>query len=408
MRTRIVGLAVCASALAIALFGVPLAVAVLQYALQAERNQLRSVADAVAIVVAGDIDDEEPIGDVGQYGSIDVAVYDADGVLLGGRWPAGPEPQLVQALAGRVGSGTEDGHLVVAVPVTHDGDVIGAVQAAAPRSAVEQQVALTWAAMVALAALAVTATWLVGRLQARRLAHPLEDLAVGARRLGEGDFSVRVGRGGIPEIDAVASALDGTAARLDDLLARERAFSADASHQLRTPLAACGFAWKQRSNGRTGTSAPRSARASWTWTAWRRPSRSCSPSPAVSRAERAEPLDLVALLDEVSAEWGGRLALQGRDLDLRSTGGRPWHAPRPPPSARCSPCSSTTPRGTAAAPWSCGYARPPTPWRSTSPTKDAACTNRSASCSPDAPQPCTRTASAWHLRGASPRPRTVG
>ena len=62
MRTRIIGLAVCASALAIALFGVPLAVAVLQYALQAERNQLRSVADAVAIVVAGDIDDEEPIG----------------------------------------------------------------------------------------------------------------------------------------------------------------------------------------------------------------------------------------------------------------------------------------------------------------------------------------------------------
>ena len=52
MRLQIIGLAVCASALAIALFGVPLAVAVLQYALQAERNP-RSVADAVAIVVAG-------------------------------------------------------------------------------------------------------------------------------------------------------------------------------------------------------------------------------------------------------------------------------------------------------------------------------------------------------------------
>ena len=44
------------------------------------------------IVVAGDIDDEEPTGDVGPYGSIDVAVYDDDGVLLGGRAPAGPEP----------------------------------------------------------------------------------------------------------------------------------------------------------------------------------------------------------------------------------------------------------------------------------------------------------------------------
>ena len=323
MRTRIVGLAVCASALAIALFGVPLAVAVLQYALQAERNQLRSVADAVAIVVAGDIDDAEPIGDVGRYGSIDVAVYDADGVLLGGRSPAGPEPQLVQALAGRVGSGTEDGHLVVAVPVTHDGDVIGAVQAAAPRSAVERQVALAWAAMVALAALAVTATWLVGRRQARRLARPLEDLAIGARRLGEGDFSVRVGRGGVPEIDAVASALDGTAGRLDDLLARERAFSADASHQLRTPLAGVRLrleAALEQPDGNLRSAIGESL------VDVDRLEATIEELLTLARGERAEggeALDLVALLDEMSAEWGGRLALQGRDLGLTIDRGAP-------------------------------------------------------------------------------------
>ena len=324
MRTRIVALAVCASALAIALFGVPLAVAVLQYALQAERNQLRSVADAVAIVVAGDIDDEDPIGDVGQYGSIAVAVYNADGVLLGGRSPAGgPEPEVAQALAGRVGGGTEDGNVVVAVPVTHDGDVIGVVQAASPRRAVEQQAAVTWAAMGALAALAVIATWLVGRLQARRLAHPLEDLAAGARRLGEGDFSVRVGRGGIPEIDAVASALDGTAARLDDLLARERAFSADASHQLRTPLAGVRLrleAALERPDGDLRSAIGESL------VDVDRLEATIEELLTLARgegAEQAEPLDLVALLDELSAEWGGRLALQGRDLDLVIDRGAP-------------------------------------------------------------------------------------
>jgi signal transduction histidine kinase len=323
VRTRIVGLALCASALAIGLFGVPLALAVLQYALQAERNQLRGVADAVSIVVADDIGDDGPIGNVGQYGSVDVAVYDSDGVLLGGRSPAGREPELVQALAGRVGTGTEDGYLVVAVPVTHDSDVIGAVLAAAPRGAAEREAALTWAAMAALAALALTATWLVGRRQARRLARPLEDLAIGARRLGEGDFSVRVGRGGIPEIDAVASALDGTADRLDDLLARERAFSADASHQLRTPLAGVRLRLEAALEQREGDL--RSAIGETLVDVDRLEStiEELLTLARGARAEGAEPLDLVALLDELSAEWGGRLALQGRDLDLMIDRGAP-------------------------------------------------------------------------------------
>jgi signal transduction histidine kinase len=180
--------------------------------------------------------------------------------------------------------------------------------------------------MGVLAALAVAATWLVGRWQARRLARPLEELAVAARRLGDGDFSVRIGQGGVPEIDAVGSALNGTARRLDDLLARERAFSADASHQLRTPLAGLRLrleAALERPDGDL-----RSAIGGSLVDADRLEA-IIEELLTLARAERldqSDPLDLVALLDELCAQWSGRLALQGRDLTVTADRGVP--APR--------------------------------------------------------------------------------
>jgi signal transduction histidine kinase len=72
----------------------------------------------------------------------------------------------------------------------------------------------------------------------RRLSRPLDELAHASARLGAGDFDVRAGHSGLPEMDAVADRLNASTEQLARMLERERHFSANASHQLRTALTA--------------------------------------------------------------------------------------------------------------------------------------------------------------------------
>jgi signal transduction histidine kinase len=321
VRTRIISVAVWASVLAIALFGVPLAVGVYQYAMQEERGELVRIARTVAIDVAGDVNDEDRIGAVELPRPLLVTIYTHDGVRLFGAGPPATAPELMHAFEGEVGISRDGEDLVVTVPVTHEDDVIGAVRIAAEQSAVPQQVGLVWLAMAALAALALAAAWLVGRQQARRLARPLEDLAVAARRLGDGDFSVRTKRGGIAEIDSVGSTVDHTAGRLDDLLARERAFAADASHQLRTPLA--GLRMRLEAALESPGHDLGAAIAASLVDADRLESTIDELLALAHDRQARGTVDLHAVLDEMSTEWRGRLAMHGRNFDLDIEPGAP-------------------------------------------------------------------------------------
>src|ERR671920_1380399 len=108
-----------------------------------------------------------------------------------------------------------------------------------------------------------------------------------------------------------------TAIRLDDLLARERAFSADASHQLRTPLA--GLRLRLEAALECTDQDPRPAIAASLVDADRLEAiiDELLTLARAGQAESAGPVDLGALLGELSPEWGARLALHGRDLDVR-------------------------------------------------------------------------------------------
>jgi signal transduction histidine kinase len=112
------------------------------------------------------------------------------------------------------------------------------ITASEPAAEVDHQVHQRWLLIGLLALGAVGAAVLLALLQGRRLSRPLEQLARTSTLLGEGDFSARAGRSAIAEIDAVAVALDATAVRIANLIAREREFAGNAAHQLRTPLTA--------------------------------------------------------------------------------------------------------------------------------------------------------------------------
>lgn len=88
-----------------------------------------------------------------------------------------------------------------------------------------------------LAGVALLGAGAIAVLQARQLALPLERLARSASRLGDGDFSITgPPTSGINEIDSISRALRLSANRVDRMLESERAFTADATHQLRTGL----------------------------------------------------------------------------------------------------------------------------------------------------------------------------
>jgi signal transduction histidine kinase len=317
VRTRIVGLAVLAAVLAIALFGVPLAGGVLKYAKSNERTKLLLGADAAAAAVSADVlRGKMPTDLRDPNDGTHLAVYVDRGLRILGTGPEGGDPAVYAALHGEISNKDLNGELVVAVPVTHDTDVIGAVRAASPVMAVYRQVVLVWLGMLGLGGLAIGMVWLVARRQARRLARPLEELSEAARRLGQGDFSVRTTPAAIPEIDSVGSALNSTAGRLDAMLARERSFSADASHQLRTPLtglrlrleAALEHPGQDLRQAITDgiAAADRLEQTIEELLALARDTRSSN----------ATPLDLPVLLDEIEAGWHDRLAAQDRALHV--------------------------------------------------------------------------------------------
>ena len=130
-------------------------------------------------------------------------------------------------------------YLSVAAPIAHGSYEQGAVWITLPTRMVHARVHHVWLLLALGGLVALIAVAVIGFAFARWTGRPIRELELATHELAEGGPSTPVAiTKGPPEVRSLAATFNRTAARLEHLLASQRAFAGEASHQLKTPLAA--------------------------------------------------------------------------------------------------------------------------------------------------------------------------
>ena len=320
-------------------------------------GELTAQVERDAVVVATMVEDAleagrslDASGLLGRYAhdtGARVVVTDARGVTVADSSTNGNDrsfanrPEVAQALSGRVATGTRHSVtlgadlLYVAVPVASAGVIHGAVRITYPTSALDARVRRSWLTLGAVAAVSLLAAAGLAAALARSVSRPLQRLQRVAVDVGRGRLDVRAPSGeGPPEVRAVAGGFNDTADRLAGLLASQDAFVADASHQLRRPLAALRLRLENLEAELEGD-ARDDLRAATAET--RRLSRTVDELLALARADRAAGtppagvVDPVAVLEERRAAWSSLADERDVTLTVERAGGAPSRPVRATP-----------------------------------------------------------------------------
>lgn len=153
-------------------------------------------------------------------------------------------PEIVHALRGDIETGTRYSALLgseffyVAVPVMGGRSIRGAVRITFPTSTVDAKVRRVWLILAALGVFVISLAAALGLWFVRWIASPLARVERASVAAGEGDLTVRAPVGGPPEVQSLAMRFNQMVGQVEELVRQQEAFVADASHQLRTPLAA--------------------------------------------------------------------------------------------------------------------------------------------------------------------------
>ena len=241
--------------LAVIALGVPLAINLSARVNAEVRTQAQAQADLVA-ATAGDL-----LGAAGRpalqtltqnaSGSVRgrVLIVDAGGRVLadsgvppqlGATYASRPEIQA--ALKGRQDQVTRNSQtlgrdiLATAVPIIHDGRTVGAVRVTQSIASVHSAVRRAQFVVVLIGLIVLALGLAAGALIAAYVSRPIGRLEQVARRVAKGDLTARADVEGSSEQRSMADSFNEMTSRIERLLAAQRDFVADASHQLRTPL----------------------------------------------------------------------------------------------------------------------------------------------------------------------------
>ena len=321
MKRRILFAIVGVAAFAVVAFGVPLAWTIRRIEHDDARSTLQREAARAALEVPSLVDGDTIELPAPGTSGVTLAVYGPDGNRVVGNGPDRADRATLAALQGRLAEYTDASAITVGWPLTSNEQTFGAIRAALPESQFENRVHELWLLMGLLGLLVIAATALVARRQASRLARPVGDLTDAVRQLGDGDFAIEAPASGVDELDAAGHALTATAERLRKLVARERTFSADVSHQLLTPLTGLRLTLE---NAATGATDP-AVTVGEALESVDRLEATVSELLKLARADRPviEPIDLSPIIEEAARSWNGQLAERGRPLRVDVEPGLP-------------------------------------------------------------------------------------
>ena len=222
--------------------------------------EVESDADFFAALVEDTLEGTAPLDvgpDVARYiedvGGARVVITDAQGISVldsadpdGARRDFSTRPEFAQVLGGSDGAsdvrysetlGTSI--LYAAVPVTSGGEIHGAVRITYPTSTIDAKIRAVWIQLVLLSAVVLGTVTAIAYALAFSLTSPIRSLRDGAEALAGGELGQRVpDDDGPPELRSLAATFNRMADRIQRQVEGQRAFTADASHQLRSPLTA--------------------------------------------------------------------------------------------------------------------------------------------------------------------------